>query len=215
MTPDASVEVSGAMSGIQNVQKARKGVLLVMLLLGVALVFSTQSLEPVHGWAHDGIEAFGLGLILIAIVGRAWSSLYIGGRKREVIVDRGPYSISRNPLYVFSFFGAFGIGAQSGSLTIALLFLAAAILVFRLVVAREEAWLLGAFGEDYAAYMKRTPRFWPNFSRWRDEDSLEVRPAFFLLTLRDGLVFLLAIPLFEAVDWMQEAGWLHAILRLP
>ena len=56
---------------------------------------------------------------LVCIVGRAWCSLYIGGRKKAEIVDRGPYSISRNPLYVFSFMGAFGVGAQTGSVTLA------------------------------------------------------------------------------------------------
>ena len=49
----------------------------------------------------------------------------------------------------------------------------------------------------------------------RDADSLEVRPQFFLTTLRDGLVFLLAVPLFESVERLQDLGWLSALVRLP
>jgi protein-S-isoprenylcysteine O-methyltransferase Ste14 len=34
---------------------------------------------------------------------RLWSTLYIGGRKRVVLVSDGPYSLCRNPLYVGTF----------------------------------------------------------------------------------------------------------------
>src|SRR5690606_12064633 len=139
---------------------------------------------------HEGIEAVGLGLIVICIVGRAWCSLYIGGRKKAEIVDRGPYSISRNPLYVFSFMGAFGMGAQTGSLTVAMLFLLLTYVVFYFTVKREETWLAGQLGQVYADYCARTPRFGPDFSKWRDAEALDVRPRFFLLTIRDGLMFL-------------------------
>ncbi|MEG0818380.1 MAG: isoprenylcysteine carboxylmethyltransferase family protein, partial [Brevundimonas sp.] len=102
---------------LQRVQKLRKLALLGGIVAVVALAFFTRSMggETV---LHEGLEAFGLALIAVCIVGRAWCSLYIGGRKKAEIVNRGPYSISRNPLYIFSFMGAFGVGAQTGSLTL-------------------------------------------------------------------------------------------------
>ncbi|GAA0395932.1 isoprenylcysteine carboxylmethyltransferase family protein [Brevundimonas terrae] len=198
---------------LQKVQKIRKGVLLLGLMGVIAMAFVTASFGN-HAF-HEGIEAVGLGLIVICIVGRAWCSLYIGGRKKAEIVDRGPYSISRNPLYVFSFMGAFGMGAQTGSLTVAMLFLLLTYVVFYFTVKREETWLAGQFGQVYADYCARTPRFGPDFSKWRDAEALDVRPRFFLLTIRDGLMFLVAIPLFEAVEAMQNVGWLATVLRLP
>lgn len=42
-----------------------------------------------------------------------------------------------------------------------------------------------------------------------------MRPSFFLTTIRDGLVFLLAIPLFETIDLAQAEGWLKVIAYLP
>lgn len=199
---------------LQRVQKLRKAALLVGLIGVVGLAFVTRSMGGETA-LHEGLEAFGLGLIVVCIVGRAWCSLYISGRKKAEIVDRGPYSISRNPLYVFSFMGAFGVGAQTGSVTLATVFLLLTAAVFYATVKREEAWLAGAFGQTYADYCARTPRFGPDFSKWRDADSLEVRPQFFLTTLRDGLVFLLAVPLFESVEHLQDMGWLSALVHLP
>lgn len=200
---------------LQAVQKLRK---IAVLIIGLALIGATlftQSPDGIDGHWHEMVEWLGLAAIAVAIVGRAWCSLYIGGRKKVEIVDRGPYSLSRNPLYVFSFIGAFGIGAQTGQLTVAVLFVLVGWLIFRATVRKEEAWLLGRFGDVYAAYTARTPRFWPRFRAWRDEDELTIRPAFFLLTLRDGLAFLIAIPLFELVDLSQAMGWLQVLARLP
>lgn len=198
---------------LQKVQKIRKAAIGLCLLGAVALTLVTASLEGAG--LHAGVEAFGLGLMVVAIVGRAWCSLYIGGRKKAEIVDRGPYSISRNPLYVFSYVGAFGIGAQTGSLMLGGLFLLLAMIVFHFTVKREEAWLGAAFGAPYHDYCARTPRFGPDFSKWRDAEVLEVRPQFFLMTLRDGLVFLLAIPIFEGIEAMQHMGWLQPLWLLP
>jgi protein-S-isoprenylcysteine O-methyltransferase Ste14 len=192
---------------LRRVQLIRKAVLLAAIVATIVVAALTRTL---HGETllHEWLEVVGLVLIAVCIVGRAWCSLYIGGRKKAEIVDRGPYSITRNPLYVFSFMGAFGIGAQTGSLVLALMFVLIALAVFYATVRREEAWLLEAFGGPYQAYLDRTPRFWPRLSLWRDADTLEIRPAFFVRTLMDGLVFLLAIPLFEGLERLQDIGWI-------
>ena len=199
---------------MQRTQRIRKSVLFFAILAAVMLAVFSRGMGIGEDF-HEGLEAVGLALIGVCIVGRAWCSLYIGGRKKSEIVAHGPYSVTRNPLYVFSFMGAFGMGAQTGSLTIACLFLLIAVAVFFMTVRREEAWLLEHFGETYAAYCRRTPRFWPDFRRWRDVRTLEVRPQFFLTTLRDGLAFLIAIPLFELVEHGQNSGWLHTLFNLP
>ncbi len=105
-----------------TVQKIRKAAVLVALIGLVGLSLVSQSIGGVDSVWHERVELAGFVAMIVSIVGRAWCSLYIGGRKKSEIVDRGPYSVTRNPLYLFSFIGAFGIGAQSGSVTIALLF---------------------------------------------------------------------------------------------
>lgn len=200
---------------LATVQKIRKAVVLAALIGLVGLALVTQSIGGVDGEWHEHVEAAGFVAMILSIVGRAWCSLYIGGRKKAEIVDRGPYSITRNPLYVFSYIGAFGIGAQSGSVTIGFGFVLAAMAVFYLTVRREEAFLEREFGAAYTAYKARTPRFWPRFSLWRDKEQLTIRPALFVTTIRDGLVFLLAIPVFELIDAGQAAHWLRVVAFLP
>jgi protein-S-isoprenylcysteine O-methyltransferase Ste14 len=110
---------------LNPVQVTRKIALGLGAIAALALVALVGS--PVE-WAtiHESVEAIGLALILICIAGRCWCTLYIGGRKGAELVDIGPYSLCRNPLYFFSFLGAAGVGAQTGALTVALLFTIAA-----------------------------------------------------------------------------------------
>jgi protein-S-isoprenylcysteine O-methyltransferase Ste14 len=164
---------------------------------------------------HEWVEAVGLVLIGAAIVGRTWCTLYIGGRKGREIVASGPYSISRNPLYVFSFVGIAGIGAQAGSLILGPLLVLIALAVFLPVIRREEAALSARFGEEYEAYRRRVPRFGPKFSAWTDMELVTVSPKLFWRTLREGLAFLLVIPYCEGIEMLQHAGYLRPLVQLP
>lgn len=199
---------------LQRVQKWRKAAMGVGLVVALALAALTASIGGETIW-HEAIEALGLAMIALCVVGRAWCSLYIGGRKKAEIVDRGPYSVSRNPLYLFSFVGAFGVGAQTGSITLAVVFTLLTLVVFHGTILREEAWLRTAFGDSYRAYAVRTPRYGPDLAKWRDSETIEVHPRFFLTTLRDGMVFVLAVPVFEAMAMLQQSGVLAVLARLP
>lgn len=199
---------------LRAVQRRRKYVVAACLVLMLGLVGATGSSWAAEATVRELIEGVGLLMIGAAIVGRAWCSLYIGGRKTHELVQDGPYALTRNPLYVFSFIGAFGVGAQTGSLTLAIVFTVAAVAVFLPVIRREEAFLASAFPDRFPAYVQRTPRLVPDFRLWRPSEALVVQPAFFLRTLADGLPFLLAWPLFELVAHWQD-NWLAPLLRLP
>ena len=166
-----------------------------------------QSPWPEGQKIHESLEWLGIGLIVICIVGRTWCTLYIGGRKNTVVVDEGPYSVSRNPLYMFSLLGAAGVGAQLGSFIMMLVVPAIVWLVFRIVVAREEKHLLNGLGEPYRDYVSRVPRFLPRLSLWRNAEYLEVRPSRVVRTFMDACFFLAAIPLAESFEWLQQSGY--------
>ncbi|MBX9803287.1 MAG: isoprenylcysteine carboxylmethyltransferase family protein [Caulobacteraceae bacterium] len=199
---------------LQAVQRRRKRVLgfaFVAMLLAVLAVGS--------GWPEGSrirrvIGDAGLLLILTAIVGRAWCSLYIGGRKTSELVQEGPYSLCRNPLYSFSIIGTFGALAQTGSLLLALAFTGLTVLIFIPVVRQEEVYLSRAFPEAYEIYAGPTPRFLPDPRLWRTSPELTIKPRLFVRTLLDGLPFLAAWPLFELIGRLHD-GPLSPLMRLP
>ena len=160
------------------------------------------------------IKAAGVSLICAAIIGRLWCTLYIGGRKSDMVVTSGPYSIMRNPLYFFSAVGALGVGAQSGSLSAALMFGALCVIAFQIVIRREERFLTGQFGADYQDYVARVPRFLPNIRLFRDDPVLSVHPKRLYATFLDGLFFFAALPAFAGVEYLQETGAVPVFLRL-
>lgn len=214
-SPTASAQAAAKdRSALRRVQLRRKAVLALAILglLGLAAVVEPRMTNLA------GLEAFrtlGLTAIFAAIIGRAWCSLYIGGRKTHEIVDQGPYSLCRNPLYVFSILAAFGIGAQTGSLTLALACSLITLIVLWRTVLREEAWLRDAFGEPYIAYLSTTPRFAPRWSNWRDQPVLQINPARFVRTLLDGAVMLAAVPILAALAEARADGWIATLIALP
>lgn len=166
------------------------------------------------GVMHETIEQAGMLLIIAAILGRAWCSLYIGGRKSSELVDTGPYSVSRNPLYLFSMLGVVGVGAQAGSLLLGPVLCSAVWLVFRRVIDHEEALLLKVFGEPFRRYCKRVPRFGPRLRTWSGVESVLVSPGAVWRTVRDAIPFLLVPPVFELIDRLQTTGAVRVVLHL-
>lgn len=200
---------------IAAVQTIRKFVLFVAIALGVFVFAVTNSRHASGGTIHEMIEWVGIVLIVACILGRTWASLYIGGRKIDALVMDGPYSTMRNPLYFFSFLGAVGAGAQTGSVIVALICGLIAYVVFYIVVLQEEKLLLERYGAPYRDYMARVPRFLPNPALWKDEPTLTIRPPRVLMTFADALVFLLAVPAAEAFEYLQETGVFPVLFLLP
>ena len=77
------------------------------------------------------------------MVGRIWCLTYSSGYKSSELVTQGPYSVSRNPLYFFSFIGLIGIGLATETFTLTLFLIAFFALVYPAVIAGEEEFLRG------------------------------------------------------------------------
>jgi protein-S-isoprenylcysteine O-methyltransferase Ste14 len=201
---------------LQALQRKRKLVLTLGGAVLLLLMLFTQSrwrTEAPH--LYLAIAGAGLVLILVSIFGRTWCTLYIGGLKKRELVTAGPYSLVRNPLYVFSALGAAGIGAQTGSALLALLFAAGALAVFQVVARHEERFLAATFPADFAAYAARVPRFWPRLSQWREADELRVKPRLVRRTFLEACLFLLALPAAQLVTSLQQLRVLPVLLDLP
>jgi protein-S-isoprenylcysteine O-methyltransferase Ste14 len=106
----------------------------------------------------------------IALVGlalRAWSAGHI--RKNSQLATSGPYSYTRNPLYLGSFLLGVGFTIASGQWWLALPFAALFLGIYYPVMRVEAADLALAFGEEYEKYSKAVPLFLPRLKPYRDE----------------------------------------------
>lgn len=190
--------------------------ILVSRLFGAAFFL----LVLVTGSAHDGhaLEAilFLLGLVLVGIatVGRLWCSLYISGYKDAELITTGPYSISRNPLYLFSLLGFAGIGFATETFTLGIALPVIAALGYPAVIQREEAELRARFGPAFEAYSKRTPRFFPDFARFSEPASYVVNPRLFRRTMFDVIWFVWFVGIIEFVEALHNLQVFVPMIRL-
>ena len=193
----------------------RKDVLGVLITIGFIFIAIGQASSPNGDDLHELAETIGLILIIISIFGRTWCSIYLSGRENRELVTRGPYSVCRHPMYSFAIIGGVGVGAQVGSFVVGLICGFIAWLILQRFATREENVLQAEFGGLYQQYAERVPRFIPNFSLWQDVEVVEVWPRTVMLAFLDAAIFLVAIPIAEAVEYLHDIGALPAIFRLP
>lgn len=110
-------------------------------------------------FAREELFLPGIGLAVTGIALRIWSAGYI--HKNQQVTTGGPYSLTRNPLYLGSFL--FGLG---GMLAIRVWWLMAIYVVgffafYYPTMRSEEAFLQNKFGDEFEAYRKQAPFFFP------------------------------------------------------
>ena len=113
-------------------------------------------------WEHWTRLAFGVpvmvGFLGLTLYGYGFLGLDNTYGRRAGLVTGGIYAWSRNPQYVASVAGTIGVAITFDSpLT---LILAAVLLgIYALCALSEERWLLDRYGQRYADYAERVPRF--------------------------------------------------------
>src|SRR5262245_59839085 len=94
---------------IQEVQEARAPHQIAFFPL-LAFALLSQSSYTEGGFWDTTLEVLSFVLLSVSEFGRVWVSAYISGRKTVELVTDGPYSITRNPLYFFTFIAYIGSG---------------------------------------------------------------------------------------------------------
>lgn len=107
-----------------------------------------------------GWTCFGSGIAM-----RFWSICHIAGRKTKMIVDTGPYALTRNPLYVGTFLIAASEAAFLKSAWWAIAIAGVVAYYNRVVVPFEERKLSAKLGTQFDEYAARVPRWLPRFDR--------------------------------------------------
>ena len=94
----------------------------VAVILAVALCVTGS-----HWSLSDSIVGTMLGftgwlLVACGVMGRIWAGSYICSCKNVRLMQQGPYSVCRNPLYLFSLVGGIGIMLVTQTLFFPMLF---------------------------------------------------------------------------------------------
>ena len=173
-----------------------------LCLLAAALFIS-----PYHGGTSFGsvLHGVGIALIVACVLGRSWATLHIGARKNNVLVQTGPYSLCRHPLYLFSTMAALGFGLMLQSLLYAAVLTSAVYFIFSYMMKKEEAFLSEKFGEAYDQYRMTTSGFIPaKIGHFNPAAGSRVEIRAVARNLWDCAAFLLLIPVAELVDLFRD-----------
>lgn len=96
----------------------------VFAAIGIVWVLCSETMLPF--WADIAFKVLGILGIAFGVGGRLYATLFIGGMKNEgvdgkKIIDYGPYSATRNPLYFFSFIAFMGLLALQSQFSLLLI----------------------------------------------------------------------------------------------
>mgnify|MGYP006428062545 FL=1 len=122
----------------------------------------------------------GLSFILIGELVRINAVRYAGGATRTMNVGApslcmsGPYSFTRNPLYLGNMIIYLGFVLFSGGPFLIETFIFVLMFFtfqYSMIISLEEETLNKKFGKAYTAYRKNVPRLFPRLNSWINDDS--------------------------------------------
>lgn len=112
-----------------------------------------------------GLMAAGVALSALGLVVRAWAAGTI--HKDRVLTTGGPYSYTRNPLYLGSLFLGFGVVVAGAVVWFAALFAGFYALMYGATMRNERRGLEDLFGDSYREYTEGVPALLPRLTPYR------------------------------------------------
>jgi len=174
------------------------------ILFIIAFIFGAQK-DYLSHLEMGIVDIIALLFVMLGTLGRVWCAFYISGFKNKKVVTDGPYSTSRNPLYLYSLIGATGIGLVTHSLAVLAFIIVAFAIYYPFVIVGEERKLATILGQDYQEYVKRVPRFFPNFKLFTQPQEYTVKPRVFYKDLRDCSMFIVTYCLILLINVLKAS----------
>ena len=136
--------------------------LYILIFLNGPTAFENHRLALLIG----GLVALGGQILRAVTVGLDY--IVRGGRNRQVYADKlvhgGLFAHCRNPLYVGNYLILVGVAIAANSLLFLAIALPFFLFAYWAIIAAEEAFLRGKFGEEFDKYCRQVNRLLPNFS---------------------------------------------------
>lgn len=166
------------------------------LVHGHWLAISFEQHELLH-------ESLSLALVLMGAFGRIWASLYVAGRKNTALVQEGPYSLCRHPLYFFSLIGFAGLLIAANSVIATLAAGALFLALYPGTISREEKHLARLFGEEFRRYRETTPLLIPKPSLYRSGETISIFPRSVVKAIFENAWWIVAWQLVNTIEDMH------------
>ncbi|UCC51316.1 MAG: isoprenylcysteine carboxylmethyltransferase family protein [Anaerolineaceae bacterium] len=135
----------------------------ILVVLGIMLHF----IWPIKRIIHAPFNYLGLGFILLGVILNIWSTKLLKEQKTtinfedtpDILVVTGPFSISRNPIYLSGVILLLGIAMLLGSVSTFLFPILLLLILDKLYIPSEEKLLEEMFGQRYLDYKQRVRKW--------------------------------------------------------
>ncbi|HEX3869756.1 MAG TPA: isoprenylcysteine carboxylmethyltransferase family protein [Pirellulales bacterium] len=187
-----------------------------LTVAGAITVVSTMDPVPRNGsWLDVTIDGAAWLLFLVGTLLRFWSTLYIGSRKGHVVVDEGPYSLCRHPLYLGTFLLAGAAGLFLHSLTFSALVAIVVAYYVIYAVPSEEAELRLRLGQAYDNYCRRVSRFRLRWSGFRTSEAIPASASALAREFRRASRWIWLPIVGDVLGHLQLQPWWPNVFDLP
>jgi protein-S-isoprenylcysteine O-methyltransferase Ste14 len=137
--------------------RVRLSVVLFTGLIVAAVLLGVRPHNVIN--LSDPIVMAGLVLVIAGVLIRTWAAGTL--RKREVLVQDGPYKFIRHPLYLGTFLLTTGFFVLCGFTLALILIVVPIFLAYVFAIHHEERFLAERFGGEWATYSSRVPALVP------------------------------------------------------
>jgi protein-S-isoprenylcysteine O-methyltransferase Ste14 len=198
-----------------RIERVRITIARVFVSLLILFIMVTGSAWQVDLTLTSSLLFFhGIFFAAVAAAGRLWCSIYIAGRKTHTLVTIGPYSICRNPLYLFNLLGGVGVALTSRTLLIPATVLIGFFSYFPFVISQEEKKLIDRHGTAFHGYSSTTPKFWPDLNKLSEPQFYLVKPIIFRKHLFSAGGFITLVGFIEIIRGLQSMSYLPILFRI-
>ncbi len=174
-------------------------------------------------WTEDHLlaeiaEIGGLFLAFLAMIGRAWTYLFLENSSKNIPVIQGPFRFVAYPLHFFASLAMGGLGLKMGSYTAGLVLFFIGYVISRIVINHNEKIERKHMSDEQSLYESLVPNFFPSFQSRITADGQIDQPSYSGLTLKliaiDLAIFFGLVLAAELFDTLHDEGTLRQFFLL-
>lgn len=179
---------------------------LVLIPFIILAVFSRPRVTEFSNF-EPIVEVLGWVVFTVGLIFRFWSTLYLGGFKEKELIQDGPYSLCRNPLYMGTFLILLSMAIFQFSYILLVAFVLIVLAFYFLILPAEENILRDKFGQEYIEYCQKTNRLWPGLKNFSTREYIDVRTHHLFVEFKRAVIWIFMPLIFDVIAHLQAQSW--------